>query len=50
MKNLHLEKVNQSNKLLANLTKMWKKRTQLSEIRNENGEVTTYMKVIPGYH
>jgi hypothetical protein len=42
------EKINKSDKPLANLTKMTGERTQISKIRNEKVEVTTNTKEIQG--
>jgi hypothetical protein len=43
-----LKKKNKIDKPLANLTKMRSEKTQISKIRNENGEKTTNTKEIPG--
>jgi hypothetical protein len=36
-----LKKINKIDRLLANLTKMRKEKTQISKIRNAKGEITT---------
>jgi hypothetical protein len=43
-----IEKINKIDKLLENLTKMRREKTQISKIRNRNGEITTNTKVIHG--
>jgi hypothetical protein len=43
-----LKKKKKINKLLANLTKMRRKKTQISKIRNKKGEITTKTKKIHG--
>jgi hypothetical protein len=43
-----IEKINKIDKLLANLTKMRREKTQISKIRNRNGEIITNTKVIHG--
>jgi argonaute-like protein implicated in RNA metabolism and viral defense len=35
------EKINEIDRLLANLTKMMREKTHISKIRNEKGEITT---------
>jgi hypothetical protein len=37
------ENINKTDKTLANLTKMRREKTQISKVRNENGEITTNM-------
>jgi hypothetical protein len=37
-----LKKINKIERLLANLTKMRREKTQISKIRNAKGEITTY--------
>jgi GTP-binding protein EngB required for normal cell division len=41
-------KINKIDKPLANLTKMRREKTQISKIRNKNGEITTSTKKIQG--
>jgi hypothetical protein len=43
-----IEKINKIDKPLANLTKMRREKTQISKIRNEQGEITTHTKEIQG--
>jgi hypothetical protein len=43
-----LKKIDKIEKLLANLTKMRREKTQISKIRNEKGEITTNTKEIQG--
>jgi hypothetical protein len=43
-----LKKINNIDKPLENLTKMMRKKTQISKIRNEKGEITTNAKEIQG--
>jgi chorismate mutase len=45
---LFFEKINKIDKHLANLTKMRRKMTQISKIRNKQGEITTNTKKIQG--
>jgi hypothetical protein len=40
-KSWFFEKINKINRLLANLTKMRREKTQISRIRNAKGEITT---------
>jgi hypothetical protein len=40
------EKINKIDKILANLTKMRREKTQINKIRNEREEVTTNTKEI----
>jgi hypothetical protein len=40
--------INKIDKLLANLTKMRREKTQISKIRNQKGEITTNIKGIQG--
>jgi hypothetical protein len=40
-KSWFFEKINKSNRPLANLTKMWGEKTKISKIRNAKGETTT---------
>jgi hypothetical protein len=40
------EKINNIDKLLANLTKMRKEKTQINKIRNKKGAITTNTKEI----
>jgi LEA14-like dessication related protein len=42
------KKINKIDKLLANLTKMRKDKTQISKIKNKKGEKTTNTKEIQG--
>jgi hypothetical protein len=42
------QKINKIDKPPANLTKMRREKTQISKIRNENGEITTNTTEIPG--
>jgi hypothetical protein len=39
-----LKKMNKIEKLLANLTKMWREKTKIKKIRNEKGEITSETK------
>jgi hypothetical protein len=41
MKTWFFEKLNKIEKLLANLTKMRREKTQISKIRDKKGEITT---------
>jgi hypothetical protein len=43
---MFFEKVNKVDKLMANLTKMRREKTLISEIRNAKGEITTNTKEI----
>jgi hypothetical protein len=45
-KSWFFEKINKIDKLVANLTKMRKEKTQINKIRNEAGETTTNTKGI----
>jgi chorismate mutase len=45
---LFFEKINKIDKHLANLTKMRRKMTQISKIKNKQGEITTNTKKIQG--
>jgi hypothetical protein len=45
---LFFEKISKIEKPLANLTNMRKEKTQINEIRNEKGEITTNTKTIQG--
>jgi hypothetical protein len=47
-KSRFFEKINKTNRALANLTKMRKEKTQISKIRNANGEITTITTAIQG--
>jgi hypothetical protein len=47
-KSWFFEKINNINKLLANMTKTRREKTQISKIRNEKGEITTNTKEIQG--
>jgi hypothetical protein len=47
-KSRFFEKINKTNRPLANLTKMRKEKTQISKIRNANGEITTITTAIQG--
>jgi hypothetical protein len=40
-KSSFFEKINKIDRLLANLTKMRREKTQISKIRNAKGEITT---------
>jgi hypothetical protein len=35
-------------KLLANLTKLKREKTQINKIKNKKGKITTFTKEIPG--
>jgi hypothetical protein len=43
---LVFEKINKSNRPLANLTKMRREKTQISKIKNAKGEMTTNTKEV----
>jgi hypothetical protein len=43
-----LKKINKIDKPLANLTKMWMEKNQISKIRNEKGEITFNTKEVQG--
>jgi hypothetical protein len=45
---LFFEKINKIDKTLANLTKMRRKKIQISKIKNEKREITTNTKKIQG--
>jgi hypothetical protein len=44
------EKINKIDRPLANLTKMRREKTQISNIRNEKGAITTKTKEIIRYY
>jgi hypothetical protein len=46
MKSWFFEKISKIDKALANLTKMWREKTQISKIKNKKGEITTNTKKI----
>jgi hypothetical protein len=48
IKSWFFERINKINKLLANLTKMKREKSQIKMIRNEKGEITTNTKGIQG--
>jgi hypothetical protein len=43
-----LEKISKIDKLLANLTKMRREKTQINKIKNKKGAITTNTKEIQG--
>jgi hypothetical protein len=45
-----LEKINELDKPLANLTEMKQEKTQITKIRNEKGEITMNHQGNPGNH
>jgi hypothetical protein len=47
-KSWFFEKINKIDKPLANVTKMRREKTQISNIRNKKGEITTNTKEIQG--
>jgi hypothetical protein len=47
-KNWFFKKINNIDRHLANLSKMWKEKTQISKIRNATGEITTNTMEIQG--